>query len=222
MRGEADMLETAAAERDGTLDLAALAAAPVATEPFRYFIVPRFLRAAALDAIRDDFPKIDHPGSFPLSSLRYGSAFRALAGALTGRAMAEAVGAKLGVALAAAPTMITVRGQSRVADGKIHTDSRTKLVTALIYMNDTWESPRGRLRLVRSAIDLEDVIAEVPPDEGTLLVFKNEPNAWHGFEPFAGPRRVIQLNWMTSAAVVRREERRHRISAFFKRLARRR
>ncbi len=71
---------------------------------------------------------------------------------------------------------------------------------------------------MRSEHDLDDVIAEVPPERGTLLLFKNEPNAWHGFEPFSGPRRVIQLNWVTSASVVRREQSRHRISAFFKRL----
>jgi Rps23 Pro-64 3,4-dihydroxylase Tpa1-like proline 4-hydroxylase len=117
--------------------------------------------------------------------------------------------------------MVTVRGRSRAADGKIHTDSRTKLVTALIYMNDSWESPRGRLRLVRSPDDLNAVIAEVPPERGTLLVFKNDPHAWHGFEPFSGPRRVIQLNWVTDASVVRREQARHRISAFFKRLGNR-
>ena len=98
----------------------------------------------------------------------------------------------------------------------------TKLVTALIYMNDSWESPRGRLRLVRSEKNLDDVVAEVPPERGTLLLFKNVPNAWHGFEPFAGPRRVIQLNWVTDARVARREETRHRISAFFKRLTKRR
>ena len=114
-------------------------------------------------------------------------------------AMAAAVGEKLDMDLAASPTMVTVRGQSRAADGKIHTDSRTKLVTALIYMNDSWESPKGRLRLVRSPSDLNDVIAEVPPEQGTLLVFRNDPKAWHGFEPFSGPRRVIQLNWVTDA-----------------------
>ena len=65
---------------------------------------------------------------------------------------------------------------------------------------------------------MNDVIAEVPPDEGTMLIFKNEPNAWHGFEAFEGPRRVIQLNWVTDRGVVRREQTRHRISAFFKRL----
>ena len=66
------------------------------------------------------------------------------------------------------------------------TDSRTKVVTVLIYMNGKWESPRGRLRLLRSSTDLNAVIAEVPPDEGTLLVFRNDENAWHGFEAFDG------------------------------------
>jgi hypothetical protein len=114
-----------------------------------------------------------------------------------------------------------VRGVSRETDGKIHTDSRTKLVTALIYMNDAWESPKGRLRLVGSEHDLNDVIAEVPPERGTLLLFRNDTNAWHGFESFAGPRRVVQLNWVTDMSVVRREQARHRLSAFIKRLTRR-
>ena len=74
------------------------------------------------------------------------------------------------------------------------------------------------LRLLRGPDDLEDVIAEVPPDEGTLVIFKNQPNAWHGFHSFEGPRRVIQLNWVTDMGVVKREQTRHRISAFFKRL----
>jgi hypothetical protein len=203
------------------VDMDAVSAARVEREPFPYFIVPRFVRAEALDAIRADFPQIAHPGSFPLSTLDYGPAFAGFMDEIQGAEMTAAVGEKLGMDLRGHPTMVTVRGQSRAADGKIHTDSRTKLVTALIYMNDAWESPRGRLRLVRSATDLDDVIAEVPPDEGTLLVFRNDPNAFHGFEPFAGPRRVIQLNWVTDASVVRREQARHRFSAFFKRLAKR-
>jgi hypothetical protein len=203
------------------VDLAALDAAPVAVEPYRYFIVPRFVTASALDAVRRDFPEIAQVGSFPLASLTYGPAFGALMDELRGPAMAEFVGAKLGLDLASHPTMITVRGQSGKGDGQIHTDSKTKLVTALIYLNDSWESPRGRLRMLRSSTDLDDIVAEVPPDQGTLLVFKNEPHAWHGFEVFSGPRRVIQLNWVTDESVVRREQTRHRVSAFFKRLRKR-
>jgi hypothetical protein len=203
------------------VDMDALRAARVEQDPFPYFIVPRFVRAEALDAIRADFPQISHPGSFPLSTLEYGPAFAAFMEDIQSSEMTADTGEKLGMDLHVNPTMVTVRGQSRESDGKIHTDSRTKLVTALIYMNDAWESPRGRLRLVRSATGLDDVIAEVPPEQGTLLVFRNDPNAFHGFEPFAGPRRVIQLNWVTDASVVRREQARHRFSAFFKRLAKR-
>jgi hypothetical protein len=199
----------------------ALQEAPVQREPFPFFIVPGFVKTEALEAIGGDFPEIQHPGSFPLSSLRYGPAFAAFMAEIQSPAMTDAVARKLDMKLEGHPTMVTVRGQSRAADGKIHTDSRTKLVTALLYMNDKWESPRGRLRLVRAPDDLNAVIAEVPPERGTLLVFRNDPDAWHGFEPFSGPRRVIQLNWVTDASVVRREQARHRLSAFFKRLGKR-
>ena len=63
-----------------------------------------------------------------------------------------------------------------------------------------------RLRILRSSTDLNDIAAEVPADEGTLLLFRNGPNAWHGFEPFSGPRRVIQVNWVTNESVVMREQ----------------
>jgi hypothetical protein len=218
MSSAAHTIPHAAGAYASSLDIESLERAPVQVQPFPFLIVPGFVRAAALPAIGRDFPVIGHHGSFPLPSLSYGPAFAAFCDELQGSRMTAIVAQKLQIDLSQSPTMITVRGQSRAADGKIHTDSRTKLITALIYMNDSWESPRGRLRLVRSEHDLNDVIAEVPPEQGTLLLFKNETNAWHGFEPFSGPRRVIQLNWVTSASVVRREQFRHRISAMFKRL----
>jgi SM-20-related protein len=200
------------------IDLAALDRAPVALQPFPYFMVPGFVKHEAIAAIEHDFPSIEHPGSFPLPTLHYGPAFAAFMTALEGPEFRDAVAGKLGVDLGGKPTMTTVRGLSAAHDGQIHTDSRTKIVTVLIYMNGKWESPKGRLRLLRSPTDLSAVIAEVPPDEGTLLVFRNEKNAWHGFEAFEGPRRVIQLNWVTDSGVVWREQTRHKVSAFFKRL----
>src|SRR5262249_46983859 len=192
--------------------------ASVAREPFPWFIVPGFVRHEAMDAIEHDFPKIEYHGSFPLPTLQYGPAFAAFMRAIEGSEFRRAVERKLGLDLAGKPTMTTVRGVSAAHDGQIHTDSRTKLVTVLIYMNGRWESPKGRLRLLASPDDLSAVIAEVPPDEGTLLVFRNDENAWHGFEPFEGPRRVIQLNWVRDEGVVMREQARHKVSAFFKRL----
>ena len=204
--------------RELPIDVDALRQTALVTEPFPWLIVPRFVRPANIDAINADFPEVTHPGSFPLPTLEYGPAFQAFMDAIRGPEFARAVSEKLGVDLSERPTMVTVRGQCAARDGQIHTDSRTKLITVLIYMNGKWESPTGRLRLLRSPDNLNDVIAEVPPDEGTLLVFENKPNAWHGFEAFAGPRRVIQLNWVTNGRVVWWEQTRHSISAFFKRL----
>ncbi len=200
------------------LDLDRLLSTPVESVPFPFLIVPSFIRDAARPAIAADFPAVAFPGSFPLPSLRYGPAFGALVDALRSKEMTAIIGDKFGIDLTGRPTMATVRGQSEARDGQIHTDSTTKLITMLLYMNDCWGADRGRLRILRSPSDLNDVAAEVPPDEGTLVVFRNGPNAWHGFEPFEGPRRVIQVNWVTDRGVVRREQARHRVSAFFKRL----
>jgi hypothetical protein len=72
--------------------------------------------------------------------------------------------------------------------------------------------------LLRSGTDIEDVIVEVPPDEGTLICFRRSDNSWHGHKPFVGPRRVIQMNWVTSQRVLRYEASRHRLSAALKRI----
>jgi hypothetical protein len=200
------------------IDLEAFEAAPLTREPFAFVLVPHFVKPEAMAAINADYPLVDHPGSFPLPTLNYGPAFAAFIAAIQGPEFTRAVERKLGVDLTGRPTMVTARGVSAARDGQIHTDSRTKLITVLIYMNNDWEAKTGRLRLLRGPDDLDDVIAEVPPDEGTMLIFQNEPHAWHGFHAFTGPRRVIQLNWVTDVGVVRREQLRHRVSAFFKQL----
>jgi hypothetical protein len=166
------------------IDIETFRTTPVVREPFPYLITPGFVQAEAMETIQRDFPDVPLPGSFPLPSLRYGPAFAALMDAIRGEDFTDAVADKFGIDLSTRPTMITVRGTSRAEDGQIHTDSVTKLITVLIYMNGKWESPKGRLRLLRAHDDLNAVVAEVPPDEGTLLIFRNQPNAWHGFEPF--------------------------------------
>lgn len=200
------------------LDLAAFERTPLVTEPFPFLVVPGFLPAPARAALARDYPEIDEPGSFPLADLRFGPAFRDFVAELEGPALRAAFARKFAIDLAGRPTMITVRGQARAADGRIHTDTASKLITVLIYMNEAWEAPGGRLRLLRSPDSLEEAIAEVPPAAGTLLAFRVTPNSWHGHAPVSGPRRVIQLNWVENERVVRRERLRHGLSARMKRL----
>lgn len=199
-----------------TIHLDALRAAPVVREPFPYLIVPNFVNADLVEAIEADFPKVELPGSLPLASLNYGPNFTRFIGEVRSAEMTDIMAKKFNIDLANRPTMITVRGKCRAADGQIHTDSTTKLITVLIYMNGKWEERGGRLRLLRSP-RLDDAFAEVPPNQGTLLAFRNQANAWHGHESYEGPRRAVQLNWVRSQGVVWREQMRHRLSAFFKR-----
>jgi hypothetical protein len=199
------------------LDLAALARTTRVDEPFPHLIVPGFLLPSAQAAISADYPEIREAGSFPVDDLKIGPRFRAFLAELEGLEFRAAIERVFDVDLSGRPTMVTVRGHARPRDGRIHNDSRTKLITVLIYMNEAWEAEAGRLRLLRSPDNLDHVVAEVPPQAGTLLAFRVTENSWHGHLPTTGPRRVIQLNWVESAAVVRRERTRHGISARVKR-----
>ena len=200
------------------LDLERFRATPLTREPFDFLIVPEFVKTEARTAIDKDYPEIARPGSFPLREVIYGPAFAKLIEEMRSDEFRQAFEEKFNVDLTNRPDMITVRGRCSEKDGKIHTDSETKIITILIYMNPAWESSGGRLRLLRSGTNLDDVIQEVPPTEGTLLAFRRSNNSWHGHKPFSGPRRAIQFNWVTSEAVVRREQARHRFSAWMKKI----
>jgi len=202
------------------LDTAALGRTVRKHDPYEYAIVPGFVRAGALPAIHYSYPDIEMPGSFPYHTLEYGAAFASLLDELQGPEMRAAIEKVFDVDLTGRPTTVTVRGQCQQKDGRIHPDSTEKIITVLVYMNPAWEESGGRLRVLRGNDDLENFAAEVPPDEGTLLAFKRSDTSWHGHKPFVGPRRVLQLNWVTSDKFAKRERRRHAISAFFKRFGR--
>jgi SM-20-related protein len=198
------------------LDFAAFRSARLTQEPFPYLILPGFVKPAARAAVHTDYPRIDHSGSFPVEELKYGPAFAGLLQSLTGPKMRAAFEEKFGIDLTGRPTMITARGRCGTRDGNIHTDAVSKIITVLIYMNSNWEQSGGRLRLLRSAHDIEDAILEVPPTEGTLVAFRRSDNSFHGHKLFIGPRRVIQFNWVTNQGFRRREIFRHRVSAWMK------
>ena len=198
------------------LDLDRLRTAPLERDPFEFVVVDNFVRAEAVPAIIEDFPEIRGAGSYPVESLEYGPVFGRLAAALTGPELGCAIGDKFAVDLAKRPTMLTVRGAGDSRDGFIHTDSATKIITLLLYMNPGWDHADGRLRLLRGPDDLDNFAREVVPLAGTMLAFRRSERSFHGHRPFLGPRRVLQLNWVRDASVVRRELGRHRWSARLK------
>ena len=205
------------------LDYQKLDATPVAAEPFPHVVVTEFVPPAVLPDVVSGLPKLEKGGSFPTGGLRLGPAAKGLMEELEGSRFRNSVARKFGLELEGAPVMVTLRGQSREKDGRIHTDSTAKRVTVLLYLNpdvETWAKQDGCLRLLRRPDNLEDYAVEVPPVNGTLLVFPNGPTTWHGHKQFVGRRHVVQLNYMTTDDKARYELRRHKISAFVKRLTR--
>ena len=203
------------------LDFAKLQHTPVAADPFPHVLVSEFVPAPVLAGVVADLPTMSQRGSFPISALRFGPHAAALMKELEGPRLREAIAAKFDLDLIGAGTMVTLRGQSGDKDGQIHTDSAAKRVTVLLYLNpDTaaWARQEGCLRLLRGPHDLDDFAVEVPPVNGTLLVFPNGPNTWHGHKKFFGQRYVVQLNYMTADGAARAELRRHRLSALIKRV----
>jgi SM-20-related protein len=200
------------------LDLERLRATPLCQDPFDFVVVDDFVRAERLPEILADFPLVRQHGSFPLGALSVGAVFDQFAAELEGEELRGAIEEKFAIDLAGRPTMITVRGQSDGKDGRIHTDSATKLITLLIYLNPVWEEAGGRLRMLRRVDDLSDYAAEVMPVAGTMVAFRRSAASFHGHHPHKGERRSLQLNWVTDSGVVRRELARHRWSARLKAL----
>ena len=201
-------------------DLDGLQAAKTHSVPFPHVSMEDFLRPEHQTEIDRDFPEIRLAGSFDPTSLALGPAMHKALEELRGGATTMAVADKFGLDLSGRPTTITLRGQARAKDGAIHTDSKDKLVTMLIYLNLDWtaETGGGCLRLLHSARDIDDYETEVPARMGTLVAFTCTPNAWHGHLPYMGQRRSIQLNWMVDEAAARRTRTRHRRAALWKRV----
>lgn len=176
-------------------DLGAFDDAPLEHDPFDYIVVPAFLRPEALAALNRDYPPIEGPSNFSPDKLSYGPAFAAFLDHLRGPALAARFAQKFGLDLAGATTTISIRRFCEATDGHIHTDHKSKLITVLFYFNEDWPHPGGRLRMLRSATDLEDYAAEVVPAGGTMLAFRRTDHSFHGHKPHVGERRILQLSY---------------------------
>ena len=202
------------------VDLDALRRTPLNERPYPHLVVKDFLPPEKLsDAIRD-FPTLEVGGLFLPEAAEIGESVKEIIAELESAAMRAAVGKKLGLDLSDRPTLVTLRNRCNARDGRIHPDSKFKLATLLLYLNEPWAVDGGRLRILNSGDNLEDYAAEVPPNGGTLVCFKVQPNSWHGHKPFVGPRRYIMVNYCQDQTVRDSEAARHRLSTRVKKVRR--
>jgi len=193
-------------------------AAPLNRDPFDYVFVPAALDEADLAEIIRDFPEVPAGGSYDVTTLDCGPAFLRLIDELRGDAFRSQFEKKFDIDLSPYPFHVTVRGHVRGRDGAIHTDSKDKVLTGLLYLNPVWTEAGGRLRLLRNGRDIDDYAYEVPPLAGNMLVFRRGDNSWHGHLPSKGRRLSLQFNWVSGEEYARRELARHRLSGQLKRM----
>ena len=193
----------------------------VRSEPFRFLVARNQLPAESASALREDFPKYASAGFFPYAEADCGPSVNRLVADLTDPAVATAVGARLGIDnLGQYPTLVTLCRSLNKRHGTIHTDSRSKVATALLYLNESWpDTSDGCLRFL-NRIDAIDALAapEIKPLYGNFVVFKRADNSFHGHLPFEGERPVIQVAWLTSEEEKLRKTQRGRLSRLFKKL----
>lgn len=202
------------------IDFEKFSAAPVSREPFPHFAIPGFLPPAEVARSIADFPKIDMGGLFLADFAPYGPDFADLLAELQGERVRKIIEDKLDIDLSGRPTMLTLRSNCQARDGRIHADSKFKLATLLLYLNEDWAEQGGKLRVLRSGTDIEDYAGEVAPLGGLAFVFKVQPNSWHGHKPFVGPRRYVMMNYCTDEQSRESELARHRLSNRVKRFKR--
>lgn len=200
------------------IDLTTIASCPVTHQPFDFFTVDNVLLPGTLEALRKDFPSIDKPGIYPIENVQGGPAFAALVENIRKPEFSRLIGEKFGLDLQRLPMMVTVRGMAQQKDGRIHCDSKDKVVTGLLYLNDKWDSAGGRLRMLHNKSDIEHYAAEIPAHGGSFAAFRVTPHSWHGHKPYVGERRYLMFNWIRSDDARRRHESRHRLSARIKKL----
>jgi hypothetical protein len=183
------------------IQLAAIAQARLSNVPFPFFIGSGFLDPHASDDLARDFPTIHRPGDVPVSEVMLRGSLRQLVGELESPELTKAVSARIGNDLSGRRRVVTIRKYCSTADGRAATESKAKIASLLIHLNDAWSASEGaRLRVLRGPDDLDDVVAEIPPAMGTIFGFRRTDNSWHGHKPYAGERRLVQVAWLHEAA----------------------
>jgi hypothetical protein len=190
-------------------------------EPFPFMVAHGQLPDEARAELDRDFPAYVSAGFFPYDADDCGPAVNALISDLTSADFASAVGQRLGMPnLGDYPTLVTLCRLLNKRHGTIHTDSKSKIATALIYLNMRWpDTSDGCLRFLRGIDDIDSILTpELIPLYGEIAVFKRCENSFHGHLPYEGERRVIQVAWLISEDEKVRKTKRGKFARVFKKL----
>ena len=193
------------------LDLDQIRAAIVRPAPYPFFVVPLALRTDRAADISAAFPTIERVGAVGVDQVDQAPLFAELLDDLRSDAFRAIIADKLDLDLDQRDIVINVRGQVRLTDGNIHTDTPSKLATVLLYFDRPEDASDTGLRILRGNKNLDDIVEEIPSTLGTMLVFKVTPDCWHGHKPHVGRRHSLQLNYLSGVKTIGKHQLLHRL-----------
>src|SRR5258708_1644105 len=109
--------------------------ARLAREPFDHIALGQVLEPGCAAAIPGEFPVIRSSGSFSLDDAPPGPALAGLIEDLMSDRFRGHMARIFELDLKDRPAVVTLRGRCAARDGRVHIDSKSKVLSMLIYLN---------------------------------------------------------------------------------------
>ncbi len=199
------------------IDLERIKAQRLETEPYQWAAVDRLFSEGDAAALARTFPtdsfkrlyeyggKKDFEfhsrelvGMGATTVSRPGSlsrAWRELASDLLSPGYREAMSSRTGIDLSTVPLEVNVFHYPPGSVHGAHPDLRDKIVTHVLYFNETWDDTEGGCLAILRSSDASDIFRTVSPRVGNSAVLVRSDGSWHAVTPVAktirGSRRSL-------------------------------
>jgi SM-20-related protein len=193
------------------IDLSRMARAHLETEPYRWAAIDQLFSRADAAALAATFPR-DHfkrlagrdslkefeyeirclirMGEQSVSKVRHlSSAWQGLANELLSPAYRAAMSSLTGFDLSTAPLEVNVFHYPPGGSQGAHPDHSSKIVTHIIYFNESWNDDDGGCLTVLRSPDSQDIAMKVSPLVGNSAILVRSDDSWHAVSPVANTSR---------------------------------
>lgn len=193
------------------IDLDRIRNSRLEAEPYRWAAIDRLFRQADADRLAHTFPT-DHyklvsgyggekdyeyeareliaMGAGEVShAADLSDEWRSLAEDFLSPEYRNALSELTGCDLSTAPLEVNVFHYGPGASLGAHSDLPDKVVTHVLYFNDSWDPKNGGCLSILGAKDPAAVVAEIPPIVGSSAVLVRSDNSWHAVSPVVNDSR---------------------------------
>jgi SM-20-related protein len=183
------------------IDLAQFKPERLSGKPYRWAMVDRLFSPPDASALVETFPRdhfktvkgydgekgyeyevrsLIHMGADkPAQAQSLSTAWRRLAAALLSPAYRNAMSQFTGVDLSTLPLEANAFHYGRSAWLGPHVDLEDKVVTHVLYFNESWNEQNGGCLTILGSGDMNAVVKTIPPVIGNSAVLVRSQNSWH-------------------------------------------